>query len=586
MQFSAELAMRLWRSVAVAACLALTLFLLFPLTLYFPQLRQFAVAPGEIVPVLLAVALLCVVLIVLLLMLVPRAAHAYVLYLLFALSVLAWVEGNLLAWSYGPLNGEPLQAGALPSIFRVDVALWIIVFALAIPLAKGFARHAVGISAIFIAMQLVGVGVAASHAPAVPPAPASQVRSASFFEFSEQQNVRLIVLDSFQGDIFEEILQAHPEYNTALDGFTFYRDAVGAFSSTRPVLALLLTGEYYQNEQPLDAFLVDAYVRKSLGRRLKDKGFGVGIARSEGGVQIMYCDRRMADACVRLQELAARNPPPVQEASRLYDLALFRILPHAAKPWVYNEGKWRLSPALSGTYVPGIHGEDIRFVEIFSTRARMNAPGPGTFKFLHLFTPHPPFVMDEELRPAALKYSRPSCKQQCRGALRLVETILSTLKRIEAYDNTMILIVGDHGARRLMPVNVQLLGYGAPKPPRSPLQDIKSSALPLVLVKPFASRGPLRISKAPVSLGDVAKTIAAALGLEADFPGVSMLTLAEDAERERRFFHYQGFDWKVPFPTMTEYRVDGFSWLDESWHPTARTLAAGGANTNGSPGTH
>jgi arylsulfatase A-like enzyme len=193
--------------------------------------------------------------------------------------------------------------------------------------------------------------------------------------------------------------------------------------------------------------------------------------------------------------------------------------------------------------------------------------------------------MDEDLRPAPSKYTRPACKQQCMGAMRLVDMILSTLQRIDAYDNTMILIVGDHGARRAMPVNMQLLGHAPTKFPKDNLQNIKSSALPLVLVKPFGSRGPLRISKAPVSLGDVAKTIASETGIGSEFPGESMLALAENQERERRFFHYEGFDWKTPFPTITEYRVDGFSWLDESWHPTTRILAAG-TNTNGSPGVH
>jgi hypothetical protein len=502
----------------------------------------------------------------------------------FALGLLAWIEGNFFAWSFGPLNGEPLQWETVPGLFRFDIAVWIVVAAAAIPLAHGFARHAVGISAIFIAMQLVGVTIAAAQAPTPPPPSASALGSAGFFEFSEQRNVLLIVLDSFQGDIFEEILQENADYKTSLDGFTFYRNAVGAFASTRPVLALLLTGEYFQNQQPLDHFLRDAYVRRSLGRRLKDKGFQVGIARSERGILLMHCDRQMADTCVRPQELAATDPRPVQEAIGLYDLTLFGIVPHAAKPWVYDDGKWRLSPALSKMYVPGIHGEDIRFVEIFANRAQRTAAGAGTFKFLHLFTPHPPFVMDAALRPAASKYSRLACKQQCMGAMRLVDLILSTLRRIDAYDNTMIVIVGDHGARRGMPVDMQLLGYAPSRFPKAPLQNVKSSALPLVLVKPFGSRGPLRVSKAPVSLGDVAKTIATEMGLGPEFAGESMLTLAEDAERERRFFHYQGFDWKTPFPTMTEYRVDGFSWLDESWHPTARTLAP--ANPNGSPGAH
>jgi hypothetical protein len=580
--FSDDLATRLWRSLAVAGAFAFTVFLLIPLGLYFPQLPQFGSSPYEIVPLLLAASLLCIALVVLGMLALPRKAHPHALYLVFSLGVLAWLQGDVLVGSYGVLDGTPIQWAALPSALYLDLALWLIVVPLGMTLARGFSRHAAGISVIFIAMQLVGVAVAAHRAPvAFKDSPQQQV-SKDFFEFSERQNVLLVVLDSYQADLFEEILQEHPEYESDFDGFTFYRNAVGGFSTTRPMLALILTGAYYQNEQPLNDFLLSAYTGRSISRVLKERGFRVGIARNERGIQLMYCDRRLADSCVRLQELASRNPPPLREAVRLYDLALFRMAPHAAKPWIYNDGKWRLGSGLSGMYVPGMHGEDIRFIEILSERARRNASERGTFKFLHLLTPHPPFVMDEDLRPATLGYSRQAFKRQSVGALRLVKNILSALERIGVYDDTMIMVLGDHGSRKGIWVNVGLLGLVATRGKDAAFQNVKSSGLPLVLVKPFGSRGPLRVSDAPISLGDVAKTIAAEVGIQADLPGESMLEIAEDAERERRFFHYQGFDWKTPFPTMKEYRINGFSWLDESWHDTSRILDAGYARKDGS----
>jgi hypothetical protein len=62
------------------------------------------------------------------------------------------------------------------------------------------------------------------------------------------------------------------------------------------------------------------------------------------------------------------------------------------------------------------------------------------------------------------------------------------------------------------------------------------------VVKPFGARGEPKISDAPVSSADIPKTIAAAQGLDADMPGVSIFNIDESADRERRFLHH---DWNI-----------------------------------------
>ena len=114
---------------------------------------------------------------------------------------------------------------------------------------------------------------------------------------------------------------------------------------------------------------------------------------------------------------------------------------------------------------------------------------------------------------------------------------------------------------------------------------VKGGALPLVLVKPFGATGGLRISDAPVSLADIAKTILSELELDADVPGVSIFDIAESDARGRRFFDHS---WDAgdkqryePYlPPLKEYIVTGFSWLDASWQPTHRVFTSEGVKSD------
>ena len=87
-----------------------------------------------------------------------------------------------------------------------------------------------------------------------------------------------------------------------------------------------------------------------------------------------------------------------------------------------------------------------------------------------------------------------------------------------------------------------------------------------MLVKPFGSRGEMKVSDAPVSLADIPKTVMSELKMESDFPGISMFEQNDDIHRKRYF----GYVNKVGASSVIKFiplcSVSGFSWLSESWH--------------------
>lgn len=139
------------------------------------------------------------------------------------------------------------------------------------------------------------------------------------------------------------------------------------------------------------------------------------------------------------------------------------------------------------------------------------------------------------------------------------------LNRLGIYDNSIIVLVGDHGAG--FQGQDFVLQPGMPLEKRADIvtQSSRVTALPLILVKPLASRGALKISDAPVSLSDIPATVFSNLGLSIKDSGPFMFAIDETKPRERRFLMYAGRDYYSYYADMIEYIVTGYSWEEGAW---------------------
>ncbi|TRZ92557.1 hypothetical protein D4R89_01080 [bacterium] len=155
--------------------------------------------------------------------------------------------------------------------------------------------------------------------------------------------------------------------------------------------------------------------------------------------------------------------------------------------------------------------------------------------------------------------------ERATAGLKLVIMFLERLQRLGIYDNSIIVLVGDHGAGFQGQDFVLQPGMPLEKGADIVTQSSRVTALPLILVKPLVSRGALKISDAPVSLSDIPATVFSNLGLSIKDSGPSMFAIDGTKPRERRFLMYAGRDYYSYYADMVEYIVTGYSWEDGAW---------------------
>ena len=590
--------------IVIVAFFVTTLLIFGPSSIYLTNTLEFSNTVGDLLITGICLAVLFSLLLFFLLFILRALGSAFLgkgLSLLFGAAFLIWVQGNFLLWPYGPLDGRDIPWPSLNKYGYIDGGIWIGVLIAAFVFSSRVLKMAKRACLLLILIQLAYCTVLFFGQQEVPSFKKYLVDARDQFVFSERQNVIILVLDSFQTDVFNEIINDSPDIAKAFDGFSYFRNSLGGFPFSELSVALMLTGRYYDNSLPFERWKKDASTSNSIPRVLKAEDWQVDLFPKVS--YSVYYSNEIASNFVRGLPLQER----LLDIAYVHDLSLFRCLPHFLKRKIQNNQEWvfkrlyinhqkkRLRKPARDSSTRIIHSErrktprkrelfspnafqrsqDVKFIDAMLSDSRLDET-KRIFKFYHLGVPHIPLILNEDLEYEKMDINRRNFKKYATAGLKLVTMFLERLQRLGIYDNSIIVLVGDHGAGFQGQDFVLQPGMPLEKGADIVTQSSRVTALPLILVKPLASRGALKISDAPVSLSDIPATVFSNLGLSIKDSGPSMFAIDGTKPRERRFLMYAGRDYYSYYADMVEYIVTGYSWEDGAWRRSGRVFTKNG----------
>ncbi len=546
-----------------------------PITIWLHNQFNFNIALLDAVGIMGFIFLASTVLLLLFAFIIPEKIRGFLLPIFLLVSVLVYIQQNILVWDYGVIDGNQVDFSANSALGLIDAGLWISGLAATILLRKQIVCHARNILTFMVVLTLL-----ATIVPVVTHDFSSDKTSASLteadkFAYSAKKNIFLFIFDAYQSDLFWDIIDHNMELKAEFDGFTFYPNATAVFAKTYPTIPLLLTGRKYQKQQPFKEFIRTAY-DDSMLTALVDQGWDVGlypyvratIALDES-IMSNYADR-------------AQLPERIMSYLQALDLSLFRAVPHFLKSRIYTQGDFRLGPYFADELhnfdgplktrnevtLPKPHPHrELNFLHNLKTLATDQGANP-VFRFYHFYMPHGPFLLNRELKYDRMPYAFTSYREYAFAAVKVMTQVIAQLKNLGIYDQSAIIIAADHGGGE----------YGSRKYISSADHYVsipengnkKASGKPLFLVKGYQQDGPLKFSAKPVSLLDVAPTIAGFAGLKTNpFEGTPVSELVEGQERERSYFFYRFSGWDSKYLTDFEvFKIDGDVYDETAWTKT------------------
>jgi hypothetical protein len=530
----------------------------------------------------------------------PRRLRPAASGLVLALGALAWAEATLLVADVGALQGHAVRWPDHAWLLGGELVLVVVMARLWRRHRDAVLRRAPGIVGLLVVSSLASLYPAyVDHQSQIRTPPKGAFSRQGVFALSPERNVVVFILDTFQADVFAEIVADDPAWRGRLEGFTWFPDAASGFPKTYASVPEALTGRTFANGVPYSRYQARAYLDGSLPAELRRRGF-------DARVHAIYPQPYLPHPDVLDNVVRERTGPENQALRRsdfaaLANLVLLRVAPFALKPWVFHDGQFRLGsggglsadprlPCALKTADRRFSGArrlwDLEFLDRVLTCLDASSEKPA-LRIYHLQGIHEPLLMLPDLVPAAERRpdERASFRDQAAALLVLLEHVLERMKELGVYDNSTIVVMGDHGAGEFAAAGYRpellaaAVGERAPAAPIDAAQQrLMRGASPLVLVKPAGGGGGLAVSPAPVALADLPATVLADLGLPAPAGQVSMLARDPAAPRTRLHKDYVFTDWDVDFiDPLVEYRIDGRTWDAAAWRPSGRDLAAGAA---------
>ena len=530
--------------LAVAVLPVFNFFLFGAFQLYAGNADEFASGFGNILPrIVPAMSMVWLVLVVIGLALGGGLRDRY-LFLLFGLGLLIWVQGAFVVGDYGVFDGRGIawQAFAWPA--WLDVLLWVGVLAGFVVWYRDLGTILLPATAALIVFQFAAAGYlgvtsesrlwsARTSIDTGPPA--------GIFRYSADSNIVHVILDNFQTDIFEELVEDEV-LEAALDGFVLFRENAAVTPYTSLAIPSIFSGRVYGGTEPASTFF-NRGLQDGFQGRLHEIGYTVNLATLQSLAGSSH------DHKYRLPDIYGATARQLiqHEANQLLDISLFRHVPHLFKRWVYNENNWRLRSLIADPEVLPKSFAHKQFFSEYMQRMEVTAKGPA-YHYLHLWPPHPPYVTTSDGKYAGrvLPSTRLNYKNEARDILLKFIDFLTVLKQQGIYDDTLIILHSDHG--------------GEFEPDFSPAR-----VLALKAIKPRNSRGKLRVSNAQVSLTDIGATIFQQEGIDIDWPGQSVFDVSEGQVRARQYVAYQGNHQKYLSTVRIKgslYQADSYSYLE------------------------
>lgn len=360
----------------------------------------------------------------------------------FIMFFLLYLQGNWLAGNLPPLTGEEIiweNYGAsenrilMSATVILSVAAVISILRLKLRRTVRYAAAGAGIVSIMMTVSLVPTVV---KNEALKSKDTFVATVENFNSVSLNKNFLVFLVDSVDSRTFNDVLIQDEDFSGIMDDFTYYPDTLSTYPLTKNSIPNILTGAVNYNETGFLEYSSMAYNRSPLFKKLKQNKYGINLYSP----MISWAGQRNFE---------------IENSTSIYDVNVnfmnfmeqelkyirFKYFPYGLKQWSeietldFNTCREDISGQSGYSWTNWSVYDYLRWNKVLDKRSE------NYFQFIHCEGGHLPLNMDKYLNSV----ENGTYEQKIAASLTIIKTYLQKLKDNDAYDNSIIVIMADHG---------------------------------------------------------------------------------------------------------------------------------------------
>lgn len=460
----------------------------------------------------------------------------------FVLFLATYIQGVFLTGSLPPLIGKEIEWDIYWKEDILTVFLWMLLEAAAIGMTVRFGtKRMVGwawkISAAVVVMLVAGLLPQMIENDAFASKNSLVVTKRHFNDISTDKNFFILLVDAANADEFTNLLAENENYKEIFRDFTFYDNTASVYPCTRDSIPLILSGAVNRNEKAFEEYSSDAYNCSPFFEKLESENYSIGLYMED---PIWYGER-----CFNVvNDVNYVNESPYESMNfymyfrQQMKYILFKYLPYAYKQYAQIEGMDY------HRVLEQYHYDNEDVYKMICDTSTLEQVDHNVFQFIHLEGAHGPFKTDAELNPI----EHGTYTQKMEATVKVVDAYLRRLKENHVYDNSVIMIMADHGY-----YDVEHIISG---------EEYLERYHPILLVKGLGEEHEFDTSSLPISHLDI---VDACLNLLDGQTGIEAFDFV-DSDRKRMILWYEF----LKEDHMVEYELEGNRFEREDFKKTGR----------------
>ena len=350
--------------------------------------------------------------------------------------VCLYIQGNFLVSNLPSLDGTVINWENYTTDSIISIILWVVVIGIIIFTSIKFKMENVIKTCTFISLAILfmlGSSLTTTLLQSdlkKKETPVSYTIK-NYNNASTNKNFFIFLVDAVDSVMFDEVMSSDPDFKNTFDDFTYYKDTISLYPYTRDSIPYILTGILNDNKDDFRTYSTKAYNNSKLLNKLKELGYERNLYETE----LIWEDEKIKD----IDNIVSVNGDFdfISYFKEQTKYLLFKYLPYPLKKY----SKIEYMDFNRCKKISGLYEWTNTFNYDLIRNEKIVKQDKDVFSFYHLQGAHIPCFYNKKLEIT----ENDSYYETLAGNVTLIDSFIKRLKEADVYDNSVIIILSDHG---------------------------------------------------------------------------------------------------------------------------------------------